>query len=190
MIRTQVRCDKRVSFRDRREGWTCVCPSPGVARTHVATRTESLEPGTLGKHGPGPRHRPYEVAGAKKHQRRLQPRRLSPGVQGHSIKLQQLTNGPCYTLHSAPPHSRQDHETPTSPQTPDNKLHHRHAKVFKPPLRQTPPIVDQHSAGYSSSNPTLPCRFPCRGSLPRTPQPACRHAHTLMSRTRIRTTSR
>ena len=100
MIRTQVRCDKRVSFRDRREGWTCVCPSPGVARTHVATRTESLEPGTLGKHGPGPRHRPYEVAGAKKHQHRLQPRRLSPGVQGHSIKLQQLTNGPCYTLHS------------------------------------------------------------------------------------------
>ena len=85
MIRTQVRCDKRVSFRDRREGWTCVCPSPGVARTHVATRTESLEPGTLGKHGPGPRHRPYEVAGAKKHQHRLQPRRLSPGVQGHSI---------------------------------------------------------------------------------------------------------
>ena len=55
----------------------------------------------------------------------------------------------------SPPHSRQDHETPTSPQTPDNKLHHRHAKVFKPPLRQTPPIVDQHSAGYSSSNPTL-----------------------------------
>ena len=93
MIRTQVRCDKRVSFRDRREGWTCVCPSPGVARTHVATRTESLEPGTLGKHGPGPRHRPYEVAGAKKHQHRLQPRRLSPGVQGHSIKLRQLTNG-------------------------------------------------------------------------------------------------
>ena len=90
----------------------------------------------------------------------------------------------------SPPHSRQDHETPTSPQTPDNKLHHRHAKVFKPPLRQTPPIVDQHSAGYSSSNPTLPCRFPCRGSHPRTPQPACRHAHTLMSRTRIRTTSR
>ena len=43
----------------------------------------------------------------------------------------------------SPPHSRQDHETPTSPQTPDNKLHHRHAKVFKPPLRQTPPIVDQ-----------------------------------------------
>ena len=100
MIRTQVRCDKRVSFHDRREGWTCVCPSPGVARTHVATRTESLEPGTLGKHGPGPRHRPYEVAGAKKHQHRLQPRRLSPGVQGHSIKLRQLTNGPCYTLHS------------------------------------------------------------------------------------------
>ena len=66
----------------------------------MATRTESLEPGTLGKHGPGPRHRPYEVAGAKKHQHRLQPRRLSPGVQGHSIKLQQLTNGPCYTLHS------------------------------------------------------------------------------------------
>ena len=90
----------------------------------------------------------------------------------------------------SPPHSRQDHETPTSPQTPDNKLHHRHAKVFKPPLRQTPPIVDQHSAGYSSSNPTLPCRFPCRGSLPRTPQPACRHVHTLMSHTRIRTTSR
>ena len=90
----------------------------------------------------------------------------------------------------SPPHSRQDHETPTSPQTPDNKLHHRHAKIFKSPLRQTPPIVDQHSAGYSSSNPTLPCRFPCRGSLPRTPQPACRHVHTLMSRTRIRTTSR
>ena len=44
----------------------------------MATRTESLEPGTLGKHGPGPRHRPYEVAGAKKHQHRLQPRRLSP----------------------------------------------------------------------------------------------------------------
>ena len=50
-----------------------------------------------------------------------------------------------HTTHStpSPPHSRQDHETPTSPQTPDNKLHHRHAKVFKPPLRQTPPIVDQ-----------------------------------------------
>ena len=37
----------------------------------MATRTESLEPGTLGKHGPGPRHRPYEVAGAKKHQHRF-----------------------------------------------------------------------------------------------------------------------
>ena len=82
MIRTQVRCDKRVSFRDRREGWTCVCPSPGVARTHVATRTESLEPGTLGKHGPGPRHRPYEVVGAKKHQHRLQPRRKVRDRQG------------------------------------------------------------------------------------------------------------
>ena len=45
MIRTQVRCDKRVSFRDRREGWTCVCPSPGVARTHMATRTVSLRAG-------------------------------------------------------------------------------------------------------------------------------------------------
>ena len=100
MIRTQVRCDKRVSFRDRQEGWTCVCPSPGVARTHAASRTESLVPGTLGKHGPGPRHRPYEVAGAKKHQRRLQPHRLSPGVQDHGIKPRRLTNGPCYTLHS------------------------------------------------------------------------------------------
>ena len=68
----------------------------------------------------------------------------------------------------SPPHSRQDHETPTSPQTPDNKLHHRHAKVFKPPLRQTPPIVDQHSAGYSSSTPTLPCtgRAPARSRSP------------------------
>ena len=66
----------------------------------MATRTESLEPGTLGKHGPGPRHRPYEVVGAKEHQHRLQPRRLTPGVQDHSIKLRQLTNGPCYTLHS------------------------------------------------------------------------------------------
>ena len=45
-------------------------------------------------------NRPYEVAGAKKHQHRLQPRRLTPGVQGHSIKLRRLTNGPCYTLHS------------------------------------------------------------------------------------------
>ncbi len=45
MIRTQVRCDKRVSFRDRREGWTCVCPSPGVARPHMATRTVSLRAG-------------------------------------------------------------------------------------------------------------------------------------------------
>ena len=190
MIRTQVRCDKRVSFRDRREGWTCVCPSPGVARTHVASRTESLVPGTLGKHGPGPRHRPYEVAGAKKHQRRLQPHRPLRGFKATASSCDDSQTAHATHSTPSPPHSRQDHETPTSPQTPDNKLHHRHAKIFKSPLRQTPPIVDQHSAGYSSSNPTLPCRFPCRGSLPRTPPPACRHAHALMSRTRIRTTSR
>ena len=190
MIRTQVRCDKRVSFRDRREGWTCVCPSPGVARTHAASRTESLVPGTLGKHGPGPRHRPYEVAGAKKHQRRLQPHRPLRGFKATASSCDDSQTAHATHSTPSPPHSRQDHETPTSPQTPDNKLHHRHAKIFKSPLRQTPPIVDQHSAGYSSSNPTLPCRFPCRGSLPRTPPPACRHAHALMSRTRIRTTSR
>ena len=135
-------------------------------------------------------NRPYEVAGAKKHQRRLQPHRPLRGFKATASSC-----GDSQTAHAthstpSPPHSRQDHETPTSPQTPDNKLHHRHAKIFKSPLRQTPPIVDQHSAGYSSSNPTLPCRFPCRGSLPRTPPPACRHAHTLLSRTRIRTTSR
>ena len=43
MIRTQVRCDKRVSFRDRREGWTCVCPSPGVAGEYLRP-TDSVLP--------------------------------------------------------------------------------------------------------------------------------------------------
>ena len=99
----------------------------------------------------------------KKHQHRLQPRRLSPGFKATASSC-----GNSQTAHAthstpSPPHSRQDHETPTSPQTPDNKLHHRHAKVFKPPLRQTPPIVDQHSAGYSSSNPTLKRRT-CAGT--------------------------
>ena len=123
-------------------------------------------------------NRPYEVAGAKKHQRRLQPHRPLRGFKATASSCDDSQTAHATHSTPSPPHSRQDHETPTSPQTPDNKLHHRHAKIFKSPLRQTPPIVDQHSASYSSSNPTLPCRFPCRGSLPRTPPPACRHAHT------------
>ena len=126
-------------------------------------------------------NRPYEVAGAKKHQRRLQPHRPLRGFKATASSCDDSQTAHATHSTPSPPHSRQDHETPTSPQTPDNKLHHRHAKIFKSPLRQTPPIVDQHSAGYSSSNPTLPCRFPCRGSLPRTPPPACRHAHALVA---------
>ena len=110
-------------------------------------------------------NRPYEVAGAKKHQRRLQPHRPLRGFKATASSCDDSQTAHATHSTPSPPHSRQDHETPTSPQTPDNKLHHRHAKIFKSPLRQTPPIVDQHSAGYSSSNPTLPCRFPCRGSL-------------------------
>ena len=68
----------------------------------------------------------------------------------------------------SPPHSRQDHETPTSPQTPDNKLHHRHAKVFKPLLRQTPPIVDLEPAlsGRLAAKPTAYAALPtyCTGA--------------------------
>ena len=145
MIRTQVRCDKRVSFRDRREGWTCVCPSPGVARTHVATRTESLEPGTLGKHGPGPRHRPYEVVGAKEHQHRLQPRRLTPGVQDHSIKLRQLT---WPILHTPLRHRR----TPGK----FTKPRRHHWYIFLPLRRHLVILSTGQYTGNSSSNPTHP----------------------------------
>ena len=97
-------------------------------------------------------NRPYEVAGAKKHQRRLQPHRPLRGFKATASSCDDSQTAHATHSTPSPPHSRQDHETPTSPQTPDNKLHHRHAKIFKSPLRQTPPIVAQHSAGYSSSS--------------------------------------
>ena len=139
MIRTQVRCDKRVSFRDRREGWTCVCPSPGVARTHMATRTVSLRAGN-------PRQawtRPSPTAPMRWRVLRSTNTGYNHAGSLRGFKATASSCGNSQTAHAthstpSPPHSRQDHETPTSPQTPDNKLHHRHAKVFKPPLRQTP----------------------------------------------------
>ena len=87
-------------------------------------------------------NRPYEVAGAKKHQRRLQPHRPLRGFKATASSCDDSQTAHATHSTPSPPHSRQDHETPTSPQTPDNKLHHRHAKIFKSPLRQTPPIVD------------------------------------------------
>ena len=91
-------------------------------------------------------NRPYEVAGAEKHQRRLQPHRPLRGFKATASSCDDSQTAHATHSTPSPPHSRQDHETPTSPQTPDNKLHHRHAKIFKSPLRQTPPIVDQHES--------------------------------------------
>ena len=118
-------------------------------------------------------NRPYEVAGAKKHQRRLQPHRPLQGFKATASSCDDSQTAHATHSTPSPPHSRQDHETPTSPQTPDNKLHHRHAKIFKSPLRQTPPIVDQHSASYDSER-----------TIPHVPLPSATSPLTLFPRWR------